>query len=164
MGLGKTISCLAHMCSTLEEAKVFAGSGDLGVRCGKDGHSLEIVTPLKCTKGTLIVAPLSTVSNWEEQLATHIKPGVLSTYVYHGANREGNIDKLAEFDCIITTYATLSQDFIRLKKCIDDVENISRLAASPLHHLKFFRVILVIHPVYLNTLFLIFHIGRGACD
>jgi SNF2-related domain len=131
------------MCATQAEAETFAQSGDLSVRRGKDGNPLETVIPLKCTKATLVVAPLSTVSNWEEQLATHIKPNVLSTYIYHGTNREGSIDKLAAYDCIVTTYSTLSQDFMRLKKNIDDVDNMGRLAASPLHHLKFFRIILV---------------------
>src|SRR5947207_7375515 len=144
MGLGKTISCLAHMCATLEEGEKFAQSDDLGIRRGRDGNPIDVVIPLKCTKATLIVAPLSTVSNWEEQLATHVKQGVLSTYIYHGTNREGSIDRLAEYDCIITTYSTLSQDFMRLKKNIDDVDNMGRLAASPLHHLRFFRIILVI--------------------
>jgi len=143
MGLGKTISCLAHMCATLSDAETFAQSADLSVRRNKDGNPLEIVIPLKCTKATLIVAPLSTVSNWEEQLSTHVQPGILSTYIYHGTNREGSIDRLAEYDCIVTTYSTLSQDFMRLKKNIDDIENTGRLAASPLHHLKFFRIILV---------------------
>src|SRR5271156_5094776 len=143
MGLGKTISCLAHMCGTLKEAEAYGESGDLSIRRGKDGTPLETVVPLKCTKTTLIIAPLSTVSNWEEQLATHVKEGVLSTYIYHGTNREGSIDKLAQYNCIITTYSTLSQDFMRLKKNIDDIDNAGRLAASPLHHLKFFRIILV---------------------
>lgn len=143
MGLGKTINCLAHICATLADAETFAQSGDLNIRRGKDGNPLETVVPLKCTKATLIIAPLSTVSNWEEQLATHVKQGVLSTYIYHGTNREGSIDKLAEFDCIVTTYSTLSQDFMRLKKNIDEIDHMGRLAASPLHHLKFFRIILV---------------------
>ena len=147
MGLGKTISCLAHMCVTLADAQMFAQSGDLGIRRGKDGNPLETVVPLKCTKATLIVAPLSTVSNWEEQLATHVKPGVLSTYIYHGTNREGSIDKLADYDCIVTTYSTLSQDFMRFKKNIDNIDNTGRLTASPLHHLRFFRIILVWHPL-----------------
>jgi SNF2 family DNA or RNA helicase len=143
MGLGKTISCLAHICATLSDASAFADSADLSSRHGKDGNPAETVTPLKCTKATLIVAPLSTVSNWEEQLATHVKPGVLSTYIYHGPNREGSIDRLSAFDIIVTTYSTLSQDFMRFKKSIDDIDNMARLAASPLHHLKFFRIILV---------------------
>ena len=143
MGLGKTITCLAHVVATIEDAKNFAENNDLSVPHAKGGgHPLETITPLKCTKATLIVAPLSTVSNWEEQLATHVRNGVITTYIYHGTNREGNIDKLAEYDCIITTYSTLSQDFMRLKKNLDDVDNTARLAASPLHHLKFFRVIL----------------------
>ena len=57
MGLGKTISCLAHMCSTLEDAKAFAQSNDLNIRRGRDGNPVETVVPLKCTKATLIIAP-----------------------------------------------------------------------------------------------------------
>jgi SNF2 family DNA or RNA helicase len=143
MGLGKTISCLAHMCATLEEADVFANSRDLKIRHGKNGNPIETVVPLQCAKTTLVVAPLSTISNWEEQLATHIKPGVLNTYIYHGSNREGDLDILANYDCIITTYSILSQEFTRFKKHIDDEDNSARVASSPLHHLKFFRVILV---------------------
>src|SRR5271154_257675 len=102
MGLGKTITCLAHVVATIEDAESFAESSDLSVpRAKGGGHPLETITPLKCTKTTLIVAPLTTVSNWEEQLAMHVTPGVLSTYIYHGTNREGSIDKLAEYDCII---------------------------------------------------------------
>lgn len=40
------------------------------------------------TKGTLIVCPLSTVSNWEDQIQSHVKRGALSVYVYHGASRK----------------------------------------------------------------------------
>jgi len=142
MGLGKTISCLAHICATLHDAQIFAQENQIAPKLNKGGNPIELVTPLKCATTTLIIAPLSTVSNWEEQLSTHIKPDTLSTYIYHGANREGSINRLAEYDCIVTTYSTLSQDFMRLKKNMDDVDNMARLAASPLHHLKFFRIIL----------------------
>jgi SNF2-related domain len=143
MGLGKTISCLAHICATLDHAALFADEQDLSSPLNKHGNPTEIVSPRKCTKATLIIAPLSTVSNWEEQLQTHVAPRTLTTYVYHGANREGNLEKLSAFDCIITTFSTLSQDFMRLKRNLASTDSMSRLAASPLHHLKFFRIILV---------------------
>lgn len=39
------------------------------------------------TKGTLIVCPLSTIQNWEEQIKSHCKIGALSVYIYHGTAR-----------------------------------------------------------------------------
>ena len=42
------------------------------------------------SKSTLIICPLSTISNWEEQINSHVKEGTLSVYVYHGPGRTHN--------------------------------------------------------------------------
>ena len=50
MGLGKTISCLAHICNTLDDARNFGQSNDIDIRRGKDGNPMETVVPLRCTE------------------------------------------------------------------------------------------------------------------
>ena len=39
------------------------------------------------SNATLIICPLSTIPNWEEQIKMHLKKGTCTHYVYHGANR-----------------------------------------------------------------------------
>src|SRR5690242_18172707 len=36
---------------------------------------------------TLVVCPLSVISNWQDQINAHIKPKYLTVYTYHGAQR-----------------------------------------------------------------------------
>ena len=125
MGLGKTLSMLSLVVGSLEQATQF-GEQPAPER---DGEKALI----RNSKTTLLVSPLSTVANWEDQIATHIKPKTLKYYIYHGGNRLSNINELAKFDIIITTYSIVSSEFGgRGKK-----KNI-----SPLLQTNFFRIIL----------------------
>ncbi|KAJ3192641.1 hypothetical protein HK101_006193 [Irineochytrium annulatum] len=63
------------------------------------------------SRGTLIVCPLSTVQNWEEQIASHVKTDALKFCVYHGPNRIMDPGLLAEYDVVLTTYSVLSIEF-----------------------------------------------------
>ncbi|CAK1367714.1 unnamed protein product [Cercospora beticola] len=86
MGLGKTIQMLALVAADAE----MHGKGT-----------------------TLIVAPLSVLSNWSGQASFHFKDGhQLATYIYHGAGRVKMSTKdFAQYDLVITTYGTLASDF-----------------------------------------------------
>ncbi|KAL6898334.1 SNF2 family N-terminal domain-containing protein [Trichoderma evansii] len=59
---------------------------------------------------TLIVAPVSVMSNWEQQIRRHVKeehqPSIL---VYHGA-RKVDGQELSKFDVVITSYGTLAKE------------------------------------------------------
>eukprot|EP00903_Cladosiphon_okamuranus_P011919 g11195.t1 len=61
--------------------------------------------------GTLVVCPMSVLSNWETQLAEHVKEGALDVYPYHGGSRNQDAKFLAKKDVVITTYDTLASDF-----------------------------------------------------
>ncbi|ORY31199.1 hypothetical protein BCR33DRAFT_685256, partial [Rhizoclosmatium globosum] len=63
------------------------------------------------SQGTLIVCPLSTVQNWEEQFAAHVKPNTVKICIYHGPNRIQNPQELAKYDIVITTYNLLSIEY-----------------------------------------------------
>ena len=58
---------------------------------------------------TLIVCPLSVLSNWETQIREHTD-GSLSVYKYHGTGRVGDAAFLASQDVVITTYGTLAAE------------------------------------------------------
>ncbi|CAB4492029.1 unnamed protein product [Rhizophagus irregularis] len=65
------------------------------------------------SKTTLIVAPLSVLENWVEQIKMHVKKGSLSYYVFHDSNRNNDPEFLKNYDIIITTYTILAQSDIK---------------------------------------------------
>lgn len=95
------------------------------------------------SRATLIVCPLSTVSNWEDQFREHWKGEVtvvggcgstpkdtmtrngnpncnpLRVYVYHGNSRKPDPLFLADFDAVITTYATLASEYSKQTRSTD---------------------------------------------
>ncbi|MCJ1392100.1 hypothetical protein MMC18_004967 [Xylographa bjoerkii] len=98
MGLGKTLTVLALITGSLDTerpAPYLRQSTDL------------ISHELNNCKSTLIITPKSTLQSWDEQIKKHIHTGSLRVHVYHGAKRISEVSKLAEFDVVITTYATL---------------------------------------------------------
>ncbi|KZT56200.1 hypothetical protein CALCODRAFT_497639 [Calocera cornea HHB12733] len=83
MGLGKTLTMLSLVLATqAEEVHGFSNA-------------------------TLVVVPLSVLSNWEGQIAEHFVPGKLSAHVYHGGGRNISAKQLAKLDVVITTYQTV---------------------------------------------------------
>jgi len=74
--------------------------------------SLIMADPNKTSQPTLIVAPLSVMSNWSKQAAFHVKkkfaPRVLT---YHGPENKGlSPHQFQEYDIVITTYQTMTQE------------------------------------------------------
>lgn len=74
--------------------------------------------PNKNGHPTLIISPLSVMSNWSQQAAFHIKkkyaPRVL---IYHGpGNRGQSAEELKGYDIVITTYQTMTQELFQFGK------------------------------------------------
>ncbi|XP_074614722.1 helicase-like transcription factor [Acropora palmata] len=91
---------------------------------GQSGRS-----PVKENAATLIVCPLSVLSNWTDQICRHVHQDVsLQVYMYYGPERLRDLKFLREQDIVLTTYPTLTNDYSR-----ND---------SPLHKIKWLRVIL----------------------
>ncbi len=125
MGLGKTLSILSLVVGTLNEAKQWGE---------RPAPEMDGEKPLiRNSKSTLLVSPLSTVANWEEQIATHVKEGTLKYYIYHGANRISDLNELAKYDIVITTYSIVSSEFTGRGK---------RKGINPLLQTNFFRIVL----------------------
>ncbi|KAG4420889.1 hypothetical protein IFR04_005973 [Cadophora malorum] len=147
MGLGKTLQIISLVVQTrdneaLEWSKQTPCSSqdnrDLcPVRKGKNKVPLpkldHVPLVLNC-KTTLLVSPLSTIANWEEQMKQHVKPGTLKYYVYHGANRIKDVQKLAEFDIVITTYGSVATEFSNRSK--------KKPGVYPLEEMNWFRIVL----------------------
>ncbi|KAE9964077.1 hypothetical protein BLS_008668 [Venturia inaequalis] len=120
MGLGKTLSILAMLVGTLEEAVQFATF--------PPPRTAQRAL-VRNSKATLLVCPVSTVSNWEDQVKTHIAPNSIRYYIYHGASRCQDIEELAEYDLIITSYHTMAAEKTKGGK-------------RPIWSTNFFRIVL----------------------
>ncbi|EZF82706.1 hypothetical protein H110_05875 [Trichophyton rubrum MR1448] len=120
MGLGKTLSILSLVCSSLSDATAWA--------CEKPADPSLINA-----KTTLLVSPLSAVGNWVSQIKEHIKDGALSYYVFHGLNRTEDPKELARYDIVITTYTTILSDVSGKS---------SKRGTSPLVRMNMFRIVL----------------------
>ncbi|KAF9881936.1 transcription termination factor 2 [Colletotrichum karsti] len=142
MGLGKTLSVLSLIASSLGQANEWAGRMPTQPEMppqkvgGKASASstLPLTNITKNTRATLLVCPLSTVTNWEEQIKQHIAPGELSYYVYHGSNRIKEVEKLADFDLVITTYGSVSSELGARSK--------RKSGKYPLEEIGWFRIVL----------------------
>lgn len=95
---------------------------------------------VKRSKATLLICPMSTISNWQSQFMEHwdgkleifgglsappnkdlVKPlrapdnefETLRVYIYHGSARRMDPNFIADFDVVITSYNTLGLEFSR---------------------------------------------------
>ncbi|KAK0485859.1 SNF2 family N-terminal domain-containing protein [Armillaria novae-zelandiae] len=66
--------------------------------------------PAHFSNSTLIVVPLSVLSNWEKQIQDHCAPGALTVCVYYGQNRSIGPQELAGHDIVLTTYQTVASE------------------------------------------------------
>lgn len=65
-------------------------------------------TSCKCT---LIVCPVSVMSNWIHQVKHHVEEGVLTLELYHGTNRQDLLHKINEIDILLVSYHTLAAEY-----------------------------------------------------
>ncbi|KFV15041.1 Helicase-like transcription factor, partial [Tauraco erythrolophus] len=79
-------------------------------------------------RATLIVCPLSVLSNWIDQFEQHVRQDFhVNIYVYYGSDRSKDPSVLSEQDIVLTTYNILATD-VR--------------GDSPLHKVKWLRIVL----------------------
>ncbi|KAK3905707.1 SNF2 family N-terminal domain-containing protein [Staphylotrichum tortipilum] len=147
MGLGKTLSVLSLITKTFEAAERWSQLHPVQPKAPErrpqnSSHRFEVprpaafeLTPLRHNaKATLLLCPLSTITNWEEQIKLHIRPGSMSYYIYHGPNRIKDATQLAQFDLVITTYGSVVSELnSRIK---------GKRGIYPLEEIAWFRIVL----------------------
>ena len=144
MGLGKTLSILSLVVQTLDQSTEWSKMSPCAAETKEPCSSRKGKNPplpaceqaplSQNAKTTLLVSPLSTIANWEEQIKQHIKPGTLKYYIYHGAGRIKDIKKLAEYDLVITTYGSVASEFNHRSK--------KKQGKYPLEEINWFRIVL----------------------
>src|SRR4051812_46360389 len=60
---------------------------------------------------TLIVCPLSVLTNWQQQIGTHVRAGECVVHTYHGSTRVKEWEHLKQYDVVLTTYNIVASEF-----------------------------------------------------
>ena len=114
MGLGKSIQTislilLAPPAGVEYKVPEISSSNVAEAKCSVPAHPSS--GPAK--RCTLIVCPVSVLSNWTDQVSTFVAPGVLSIELYHGANRHAILPdvKAGNVDILLVSYNTLAADY-----------------------------------------------------
>eukprot|EP00871_Galdieria_phlegrea_P006086 jgi/Galph1/965/GphlegSOOS_G5688.1 len=110
MGLGKTIETIAAI---VENSPVRSERQRLG------------------QFGTLIIVPLSLLSQWLEEIYTHVEDNFLDVTTFYGPSKSHGDIELSKFDIVLTTYGTICSEF-----------NEKRRQSSPLFSVDWYRVVL----------------------
>jgi SWI/SNF-related matrix-associated actin-dependent regulator of chromatin subfamily A3 len=123
MGMGKTLSVLALVLQTLGAAEHWAS--------GTSQQALELEnthgrSDNRRARTTLIIASSDLMINeWYHEMKEHIHEDTrrsLKRLKYHGQNRETDLDKLRDYDLIVTTYHTLASDLARGRDPLNQIE------------------------------------------
>ncbi|KAJ5776595.1 uncharacterized protein N7511_001606 [Penicillium nucicola] len=126
MGLGKTLSILSLITSSLDSALQWKMSAP-------HPRLVRAIPGIRNTRTTLLVVPLSAVSNWIAQIDEHLAPDSIKCHTFHGPNRITDLDELSKFDVLITTYSTILSEMNGRG---------SKRGQSPLRLMNMFRIVL----------------------
>lgn len=147
MGLGKTLSILSLVGSTLPESRQWMWMDpvqQVPPETERRQHLINFAPPKpealgltklkRNSKATLLICPLSTVTNWEEQIKQHVQPNTLSYHIYHGPHRIKDAERLAQYDLVITTYGSVSSEL--------SARFANKRGPHPLEDIGWFRIVL----------------------
>jgi len=158
MGLGKTIQALACLLHEKEAQNGAATNGRKTSR--KKSNAAAVATDTERPRTNLIVAPLSVLFNWEKE-CERFAPD-LKLLTHHGLERQRSTDHFADYDIVLTTYATMRNDIETFKDylfnyvILDESQNIknpvSQTARAAYVLQSRHRLVLTGTPVENNTL------------
>jgi len=99
--LGKTIQALSLILSNPRPSKEEVAAD----------KKLKKAIPESTGKGTLVVAPLALIKQWEAEIKSKVdRNPPLRVLVHHGPSRTKRAEDLKKYDVVITTYQTLTSE------------------------------------------------------
>ncbi|CAG5865307.1 unnamed protein product, partial [Menidia menidia] len=107
MGLGKTLTIISLILAQKRKTKE---KDEKKEEKEPDGWISKTDSSVVVSKGTLIICPASLIHHWTREVDRHVKKGLLTVYLYHGAGREKSAKVLADYDLVVTTYSLVSKE------------------------------------------------------
>ncbi|MBW0520563.1 hypothetical protein O181_060278 [Austropuccinia psidii MF-1] len=103
MGLGKTIQAIALI-----------------------GTSKEGLIATHCSTPTMIICPPRLITNWQSEISKHAQAGAQHAKIYHGPTCHSlSMADILEYDIIITSYNTITQEFKQTNTSTSFIFNIN---------------------------------------
>ena len=151
MGLGKTIQMLSLIHSHRSDVAQLAlkgftaadGASTTRLPIKRIATASNTSVPAPCT--TLVVAPMSLLSQWQSEAEKASRPNTLKSLVYYGNDKQADLRSVCceanaatAPDVIVTSYGVVLSEFIQSRKGGGD----AALNHSGLFSVRFFRVIL----------------------
>eukprot|EP00536_Pseudo-nitzschia_multiseries_P013974 jgi/Psemu1/327386/estExt_fgenesh1_pg.C_6390001 len=101
MGLGKTLQVIALLLAAPPPSSALVGAKKANLR--------------KQPQCSMIVCPVSVMSNWQQQIKQHVQDGVLNVGVYQGPSRGKLLQKVqdGEINVLLVSYHTLAADYTK---------------------------------------------------
>ncbi|SMR50890.1 unnamed protein product [Zymoseptoria tritici ST99CH_1E4] len=100
MGLGKTVQSVALILTNPRPAPD-----------AKPEHKKQKLPGKEIGKGTLVVAPLALIKQWEAEIKSKVtRSHALKVLVHHGPSRTKSSAELKKYDVVITTFQTLTSE------------------------------------------------------
>jgi len=97
MGMGKTIQAL----SLIMENR----------RRTSPSNPTPLPSRNETVKTTLVVCPVVALIQWKAEIERWTESGSLRYYIYHGPDRTRDLDELAQFDVVMTTYSVVQAEY-----------------------------------------------------
>ena len=108
MGMGKTVEILSLILSNTPHLLKRASENLVA--------ATDPLTANGPARSTLVVCPLSVLTQWTQEITKYTNPGFISMYIYHGPTRKKDSQFLGSHDIVLTTYATLAMELPTEKK------------------------------------------------
>ncbi|KAI5457611.1 SNF2 superfamily RAD5 protein [Mariannaea sp. PMI_226] len=146
MGLGKTIQMLSLVHSHRSQIALDARKPESGLtsvnQLTRLGNNSATTVNAPCT--TLVVAPMSLLSQWQSEAEKASKQGTMKVELYYGNEKTNNLQNLcceanaaSAPDVVITSYGIVLSEFSNIA-----AKNGDKSSHTGLFSLNFFRVIL----------------------
>ncbi|RSL75564.1 hypothetical protein CEP51_010756 [Fusarium floridanum] len=102
MGLGKTLSMISAIVSSLPQAAEYVTAEYQNFASPASGCR---------SRATLVIVPsMQVLDVWKSEMSIHVKPGNLKICTFHGSSRPKSPEGVVDHDLVLTTYGTLSAD------------------------------------------------------
>ncbi|RTE70723.1 hypothetical protein BHE90_014873 [Fusarium euwallaceae] len=102
MGLGKTLSMISAIVSSLPQAAEYVTAEYQNFASPASGCR---------SRATLVIVPsMQVLDVWKSEISIHVKPGNLKICTFHGSSRPKSPEGVVDHDLVLTTYGTSSAD------------------------------------------------------
>lgn len=112
MGLGKTVQSIGLIVHDILENNLHLKPNKEDCRID-DAYFIEKTIQGRgmLKGGTLIIAPLSLLYQWKEEIIRHTSKGFISVYVYYSENKYISSEELSKYNVVLTTYSTAAAEY-----------------------------------------------------